>query len=186
MNDFTHDDEWQRDIRDRSLALNFYGNTALARGLDLDGPAVFLDRHQLALEIQQRYKFDTIIRSRRGPIFIEEKIVRWKGYDYTAIAVETKSCTLPGRETDGWIVTSRADYLLYCMLTMESDLHCHMWPMAKLRAFFLPRIEEFYEHVETERNRTASRIVPIATINNAGVPYRSFWCPTLRQGERAA
>ena len=182
MNDFERDNEWQRRMRDNILAPLFYVRYSL------DGRYVFIDKGRLASTLQKRFAVDTIAQSKSGDaVCIEEKIVRWptfpngkpKDRGYTAFALETQSCTVPGRESDGWMVYGKADYLLYCFANLEQTaLICYLVDFPKLQAWFWEREHEFppFQMLDTI-NRTRGRVVPIADVCEA-VPVKSWLLET--------
>ena len=158
--DFTRDNEWQRSVRDRVLAPGFYGRHAFA------GRYVFIDKGELALRLQREFAVDTIMQSRDGrAVCIEEKIVRWPGYAYTAFTLETESCTVPGRESKGWMHYGQADFLLYAMHRPDDSLLVHLVDFQKLKAWFWPRVETFSVFAMRDTlNKSAGRKVPISDI----------------------
>jgi hypothetical protein len=164
VNDFREDNEWQRRLRDEILAPGFYGKFAV------DGRYVVIDKGVLATQLQRDYAVDTVAQGRNGAaIFIEEKIVRWKGRSYSAFALETKSCTLPGIEKPGWMFYGRADFLLYAFQQANGDLICWLIDFPKLQEWFWPLETSFPTFQMSERNRSSGRVVPIEAVR-AGVP----------------
>jgi hypothetical protein len=99
-----------------------------------------------------------------GFITIDEKIVQPRytdGQIHKDFLLETQSCSLPGKESKGWIYTSKADLLLYCMLNKADELHCYLFNTNELKVWFLQQdIEQFGEHTEPLDNKTKSRKVP--------------------------
>jgi hypothetical protein len=156
---FYNDNDWQRGMRDRVLAPSFYDGHAL------QGRYVFMDKGRFATILQKRYAVDTILQSRDGSaVCIEEKIVRWKGRHYDSFFLETRSCTVPGHESTGWMTYAEADYLLYCFAQENDDLDCYLIDFPELQAWFWKHDTEFpSSRMETE-NRTEGRLVPIATV----------------------
>lgn len=164
MNDFARDDAFQRAMRDQVLAPGFYGKYAT------DGRYVFIDKGRLSTILQKRYAIDTMVQGKDGAaLCIEEKIVRWPGYKYASFTLETKSCTVPGHESPGWMVYGRADFLFYCFQQEDDGLDCWLIDFPKLQAWFWPREETFKPFQMTTRNRTFGRIVPVADVHR-GVP----------------
>ena len=169
MSDFHADDDWQKRIRDEILIPQFYRRQAV------DGRYVLLDRGGLALRLQREFGVDTLFQANSGEtVSVEEKIVRWPGYAYTAFCLETHSCTVPGRESPGWMAYSAADWLLYAFATAEGGLECHLIDLPRLRAWFWPIHEQFdtFGPLPT-LNRTMGRKVPIADVH-ANVPTWAF------------
>jgi hypothetical protein len=173
MNVFQHDDSWQKSMRDRILAPEFYGNYAL------DGRYVFIDKGALASRLQREFAVDTIVQGPRdgSAVCIEEKIVRWpkrQDYPYSSFALETRSNTNPGREKDGWMVYGQADFLLYCFANkVENALNAYLIDFPKLKAWFWPRIELWPTTVTEQINHTECRVVPISDVKY-DVPCRQY------------
>ena len=164
MNDFASDDAWQRGVRDKILAPSFYGEHAV------EGRYVTIDKGRLATILQQRYAVDTIVQGRDGAaICIEEKIVRWPGYRYASFFLETKSCTVPGHESPGWMFYGEADFLLYCFQLEDESLDCWLIDFPQLQTWFWPREPSFPYHQMKKRNKTGGRLVPVADVHR-GVP----------------
>lgn len=168
MNDFTIDNDWQRRVRDDVLAPGFYGKYAF------NGRYVVIDKGALATQLQRDFAVDTIAQGRDGAaVCIEEKIVRWAGRAYTAFALETKSCTLPGLEKPGWMFYGRADFLLYAFQLQSGDLDCWLINFPKLQEWFWPRETTFPVFQMPSRNRSAGRVVSINAVSD-GVPTRRY------------
>jgi len=166
-NDFHSDDAWQRGVRDAILVPQFYR----AR---VDGRYVLMDKGRLSVFLQRRMAVDTIVQGRDGAaVGIEEKIVRWPGYTYTAYCLETESCTVPWHESAGWMRYGEADYLLYCFQQADESLICDLIEFQRLREWFWPLEATFPEFQMTTRNRTHGRKVPIAQVR-ANVPVVRF------------
>jgi hypothetical protein len=153
MNDFFVDDIEQKTVRNQLLTSNLYER-------------FFAGRYNFAdsdMALQKR-GIDTVVRNKRSDVYIEEKIVRWKGRVYTAICLETKSCTLPGLDSPGWMHYGEADFLLYCMRTEGGGLDAYLIQFPHLKKWFWEKYDSWPLHVEKERNQTASRIVPLDEI----------------------
>jgi len=160
-NDFHSDDERQKGVRDAILAPLFYQQRS-------PGRFVFMDRGRLADVLQRRMAVDTVLQARDGRVVsIEEKIVRWPGYDYSAYCLETESCTVPGHESPGWMRYGQADYLLYCFQQADDSLNCHLIDFPKLRSWFAPVETTFPIFQMPTRNRTRGRKVPISAVRVA-------------------
>lgn len=173
MGDFERDNEWQRQQRDQILAPQFYGKHAQG------GRYVFVDKGRLALTLQKRFAVDTIFQGKSGAaVCVEEKIVRWPGYAYTAFCLETHSCTTPVHESDGWMRYAEADYLLYCFQTEAGGLDCYLIDFPELRRWFTPREESFptFGPLNT-LNRSMGRKVPIAPVREAVRTWRLALLP---------
>lgn len=162
MNEFIADDVWQRRMRDEILVPGFYQRV-------FHGKFHLFDRMMDA----QHQGIDTVVERGDELIYIEEKIVRYKGRRYEAFALETKSCTVKGREKDGWMVTGKADILLYCFETFESRLDCWWLDFPALKAWFLPIADRFAFSRTEQINRSEVRVVPIMDVRKA-VPWKNF------------
>ena len=168
MSDFDRDNAWQRRMRNEILAPSFYGRYSC------EGRYVFIDKGRLATLLQKRYAVDTIAQGKAGTaVCIEEKIVRWpekRGRPYDAFTLETRSCTVPGHEADGWMVYGMADYLLYCFADRaESALRCYLIKFAPLQKWFWGRYFKYSTTITEQINHTECRVVPIADVE-AAVP----------------
>ena len=168
VNDFSTDNTWQLEVRDRILAPWYGGH--------FGGKYILMDKGRFADLTQRQLGVDTVAQGANGVVAIEEKIVRWKGRHYTAICVETDSCTVPGHESEGWARYSQADFLLYCMMQENGDtLKCHCVGMPELRRWFWPRVDQFKESIQEEHNRSAVRLVPIRDLEAAeDIPYAQW------------
>ena len=155
MNDFIIDDVEQREVRNQILVPTFYERFFAGRYAFADS--------DMAL---QKRGIDTVIKNKKSDVYIEEKIVRWKGRTYTAVCLETKSCTLPGLESAGWMHYSEADFLLYCMRTEDGSLNAYLIQFSLLKEWFWEKYDSWPLHVEKDRNRTASRIVSLDAIRD--------------------
>lgn len=168
MSDFDYDNAWQRRIRDEILVPQFYRVQAV------EGRYILLDKGSLAVRLQRELGIDTIFQTHTGEtVAIEEKIDR-KGFITGNFALETHSCTVPGRESPGWMHYSAADHLLYCFTTPNGGLNCHLIDFPKLREWFWPIHEQFdtFGPLPT-LNRTVGRKVPIVDVH-ANVPTWPF------------
>jgi hypothetical protein len=179
MNDFDRDDAFAKRMRDCRLAPQFYGRYTV------EGRYVFLDKGRLARALQRK-AVDTIVQGRDGAaVAIEEKIVRWpkSGRPYTAFSLETHSCTVPGRESPGWMRYCVADYLLYCFQQPDDGLICHLIDFPKLQAWFNQHEDAFpvFGPLPT-LNRSMGRVVDIALVADA-VGDRVFICHGDQQPE---
>lgn len=181
MNRFHRDDDGQKMVRDLVIGPGLYGM------FSVDGRYVTLDKGRMATILQKRFSVDTVLQARSGnAAFIEEKIIRWpvSNRAYTAFTLETKSCTVPGRESDGWMVYGEADWLNYALCQRNGDIVCYLIDFQKLKAAFWPAVDQFRETVTTQLNRTACRLVPIDWINEKVGSYVRVIKPT-REGSQA-
>jgi hypothetical protein len=168
MNNFHEDHAWQKNIRDSILAPHFYGKYSVG------GRYVFIDKGALATQLQRDFAVDTIAQGKDGhAVCIEEKIVRWKGREYEAFSLETKSCTVPGHEKTGWMEYGQADYLLYAFQRPDFDLNVWLINFPKLKDWFWKNEPHFPSFKMKSQNCTAGRVVPISAVS-ANVPARFY------------
>lgn len=170
MNDFRRDNDWQRRVRDEVLGPGFYGSCAM------HGRYVFLDKGRLVSLLQKRFAVDTVVQGKDGAAYcIEEKIVRWptNGKAHTAFALETDSCTKPGRESLGWMHYGKADFLLYCFQQANGELDCHLIDFPALQRWFWEHEDDFpvFGPLKT-LNGTKGRVVPIERVQEAVACWR--------------
>jgi len=167
MSRFQFDNAEQKRVRDLVLGPGFYGLHSR------EGRYVYVDKGRLATALQKRFAVDTIVQGRHGAAAcIEEKIVRG---EYPALTLETMSCTVPGRESDGWMRYGQADYLLWAMCRDDGNIMVHLFDFPKLQAAFWPAENEFPTTKTKQHNATLCRKVPIAWIDRQGVDhYRRF------------
>lgn len=168
---FERDDAWQKSVRDAVLAPGFYKKYAT------DGRYVVIDKGRLATLWQKRYAVDTIAQGKNGAaVCIEEKIVRWPGYHYASFCLETKSCTVPGFESPGWMFYGEADFLLYCFAVASSEgrtdeveeLNCWLIDFPKLQEWFWPREQNYPEFRNYNTiNKSAGRKVLVKDVHRA-------------------
>lgn len=176
-NDFHADDEWQRKVRDEHLG-GFYRQIA--------SHVMYLDVHDeqgddsCVMAMQKELGVDTLAVIDGKILGIEEKIVRWPedSEPHTAYALETDSCTLPGRHKDGWMCYSAADTLLYAFEQEDGTLLADLIPMQPLRYWFWEtvtrpmfektkqryRLYDYPMHQMATGNRTEVRIIPIEDV----------------------
>jgi hypothetical protein len=172
--DFHEDNAWQRDVRDRILAPQFYGKYAM------QGRFIFLDKGEFATLLQKRHAVDTLLQSRRdgAVVPIEEKIVRWPrwGSAHTCFALEKDSCTVPGHESNGWMHYSLAEFLFYCFMQEDQrSLDCYLIDFPKLKTWFWDHCEDFDRFCPLNTsNRTMGRKVPISLVQQAIPTHRLF------------
>jgi len=169
MNDFERCDKFQREKRDEYLA-GFYGEHSAA------GRYVFLEKSRCSLLAQKRLAVDTVLQKKNGgSVCIEEKIVREK---FPNFFLETKSCTVPGYESAGWMVYGQADYLFYCFYRPDSEirfLECYLIDFADLQNWFWPTREKYKVHTMPDTiNKTEGRLVPISDVREH-VGFRRFY-----------
>ena len=171
QNDFFRDDAWQRQVRDAILVPQFYGSARF------NGRYVLMDKGRCTSVIQRRLAVDTIVQSKAGgAVCIEEKIVRWPGYRYDSICLETDSCTKPGLESEGWMRYGAADYLLYCFAQKNGDLDCWLIDFPALKSWFWPRYESFPQFGPLPTaNATRGRKVPLLAVRASVAHWQLYF-----------
>jgi len=172
MNEFEKDNNFQLDKREIFLK-PFYIKKAH------EGRFVFCDKGQLANLLNREMAIDTILQKDKNEIIgIEEKIVRWPGYNYTAFTLETMSCTVSGHERKGWMYTAQCDILFYCFCQEETEnkMESYAIPFRLLQKWFFTDERYLrYKTTYTEQiNHTECRIVPIEDVMT-GVPSTKFF-----------
>lgn len=183
-NTFDRDKQFGREVRDRILCPQLYGPRAV------EGRYILVDKGAFADHLQRYAAVDTLLQGRDGLVIpIEEKIVRWPGYEYRDFAFETNSCTVPGRESIGWMHYGLAWYLLYCfMQACGRTLICYLIDFPALKEWFwrndnyqqFPVFGPLLTH-----NRSMGRKVPIAVVQ-ATVKTVRFVLEEPQAGSRAA
>lgn len=164
-NDFGEANRWQLAKRNAVLA-PFYRHHAL------DGRFVFLDKGWLSTVIQKRHAVDKFLQSRKdgSAVAIEEKLVQWPGYRYTAYCFETHSCTKPGRESPGWMVYGSADILAYGFEQACKGIDLHLIDFPRLQAWFREREDIFPDFGPLRTlNATKGKKVSIEAVKEAGL-----------------
>jgi len=154
--------EYSCKMRDTFL-VHFY------KKYSFDGRYVFVDKSACSTLLQKELAVDTISQwSNKGSICIEEKIEQWPGYPRWNFALETESCTKPGRERKGWMHYARADYLLYAF-AFEGDigLDAYLIDFPKLREWFWSLPTRYKPHTMDTINRTRFEKVPIQDVRQA-------------------
>jgi hypothetical protein len=157
---FARDNKWQLGMRDKIL-VPFYYEKVHPGNYELIDPA----------DPRAKGGCDTIIRDKR----FDEKIVRWPHnpdktpamFSHAHYALETLSCTLPDRESDGWMKTNDVHYLLYCFSDVhERSLDCHQINFPELKSWFwksLPTARWKVTRTDQD-NETECRLVPFGEV----------------------
>jgi len=141
----------------------------------LDGRYVFINKTsgKLGNELQQK-SIDTILQlTDKKEIYIEEKIVRWKGKKYTAFTLETESCSIVGREKDGWMKYGEFDYLIYGFIQENDNIEVYVIPFQKLKKWFWENYELFPITKTEQINKTICRVVDIKEVEK-NVGFKKF------------
>jgi hypothetical protein len=132
--------------------------------------------------LQRQLKTDTVIQ--KGGFLsygVEEKVVAWPDSDqpYEAFFLETRSCTNPGHESEGWMRTCQADVLLYAFEIKEVGLLLFLFSFARLKQWFwesyLPSLSrpDYGRSVMRDENRTEGYVVARTLLIKA-IPPRCF------------
>lgn len=158
---FRTDNEWQKTVRDNTLVPFYYTEAQ-------DGRFVFADKGAFSDKLQRELSVDTLMQKSDGELLaIEEKIVRWPGYRYTAFTLETWSCTVKGRERKGWMYSAACDVLLYCFVQENGlDVLAYAIPFKQLQTWFFAgdRYKAYFPTKTEQINQTECRIVPIRDV----------------------
>lgn len=118
--------------------------------------------------IQKQLCVDTVAQiSDCESILVEEKFRR---HDYGDLLIETASCTVPGREKEGWIYTSQADFLVY-VIDGKFEVKIYIIDMKKLRNFYLYNTAKYPRKRTEQINKTEFVLVPFEDIKKE-VGYR--------------
>ena len=137
-----------------------------------DGRYVFINKESgtLGKDLQNK-AVDTILQlTDDKEVYIEEKIVRWKGKKYTSFTLETNSCTIPGREKDGWMKYGEFDYLFYGFVQEDDKIELYIIPFQKLKEWFWRNCRNFPMTETNQINKTRCRIVDIKQVeDNVGL-----------------
>jgi hypothetical protein len=132
-----------------------------------EGRFVFVDKGKIADILQKEYAVDTIMQINHELVkSIEEKIVNWPGYKYTNYTLEIMSCTVPGREKQGWMHYGKCDILLYCFVQENETIEAHAIPFEKLQTWFFNNDNYLkYKSTITEQiNHTECKLVLIKDV----------------------
>lgn len=160
--DFVAASDYARRMRDRFLS-RFYQKYAV------EGRYVYIDKSACSTVLQRQLAVDTVLQAKDGSLCIEEKIEQWPGYKRENFALETDSCTVVGREKQGWMHYAQADYLLYAFAYEgDSGLDVYLIDFPKLRAWFWGLPTRYPAHVmEHTLNHTRFEKVPIVDVRRA-------------------
>lgn len=164
-NDFNAAIAFTRDMRDTFL-IHLYNKYSY------DGRYVFIDKSACSSILQKELAVDTIVQSAKDKaksVCIEEKIEQWPGWKRKNFALETRSCTVVGREKLGWMHYAKADYLLYAFaFEGNSGLEVYLIDFPKLREWFWNLPERYPPHIMKETiNHTEFEKVPIDDVRKA-------------------
>jgi hypothetical protein len=165
---FTEALEYSRKMRDTFLS-RFY------QKYSVEGRYVYVDKSACSTVLQKQLAIDTVMQAKDGgSLCIEEKIEQWPGYKRDNFALETDSCTVVGREKQGWMHYAQADYLLYAFAYEgDSGLDVYFIDFPKLRTWFWNLPVRYPTHVmEHTLNHTRFEKVPIRDVRKAVPAFR--------------
>jgi hypothetical protein len=155
--EFSHDNEWQLRMKER-LLVPYYLEMILKERVS----GFYFSRTP-----EDETHGDTHLRFLDGSrLSIEEKIVRWPGYDYQAITLETMSCTVPGRERPGWMQTADYNRLWHVKVSFD-ELSAKVVDIdfAKLQRWFWRQdFSRWKVYVSDQINKTRCLVVPYKDI----------------------
>ena len=144
-----------------------------------EGRFIFINKESAEISsiLQKRLAVDTILAlSDYKEIYIEEKIVRWPGYKYTAFVLEVQSCSVAGKESPGWMEYGLADYLAYGFEQEDGQIELYLIPFKKLKNWFWKNCISYSETKTTQLNQTVCKIVPIKDVK-MNVGFEKFFIP---------
>ena len=142
-----------------------------------EGRYIFINKDKLISKWLQDNAVDTIMQiSNRDEVYIEEKIVRWKGKKYEAMTLEVMSCTVPGREKDGWMKYAKADILAYGFEQEDGSVELYIMNLFKLKDWFWKNVKNYATTTTEQINRTVCKVVPIKDIQE-NVGFKKFLIP---------
>ena len=145
-----------------------------------EGRYVFINKESGEIgKYLQNKAIDTILQiTDKKEVYIEEKIVRWKGKKYTAFTLETDSCTVAGREKDGWMKYGKFDYLLYGFTQEDYSIEVYIIPFKKLKEWFWKNYKNYPITITEQINRTSCRIVDILNVEKY-VGFKKYIIPSF-------
>lgn len=157
MKQWERSDMWQRGLRNRFLV------PVYKQWCD-EGRYVFIQKSDCSTLLQKRYALDTILQVHDRSVCLEEKIVRqpWPFFFF-----ETDSCTLPERESEGWMQYIQADAVLYAFFReAEQVLDTYVIEQfQEVKMWFWQVYTRYREHTMPTENRTRGRLVPIEDVS---------------------
>ena len=124
----------------------------------------------------QQHGIDALVQKDGNWAWYENKIVHFPeqlSEPFHAFCFETLSCSISGRETNGWMHTCRADALTYAYEQKWEDLPVFydvyvIQDMQKLKKWFWQLdLTRYRIHTEAEQNRGRSVLIPIVEVLDA-------------------
>lgn len=135
------------------------------------------DPHRCEGKIQMRLHADVLMqRDANSCIAVEEKIVRYPGYDYQHLVVETHAQWHPQDAEpcgDGWIRDTQAECLLWAFETRTGGLRLWLLDYPSFRAWFFDQWHSFARcEVRNGNGITVLRKVPLRAIPRSLARWR--------------
>jgi hypothetical protein len=99
----------------------------------------------------------------------EIKTVQQHSTPLSRLFAEDKSCSNKGRETDGWVLTSEADLLIYSYI-LEDGSDTYIIDMQQFKIFYTdtPNKEDMWHYwINPDENRSAGYLIPLREIRDA-------------------
>lgn len=162
MSEFITDNNYSQNRRNEILK-PFY------KKYGFESRFVFMDKGKLSSKFQKE-AVDTLLQKEQNDVItIEEKIVRWPGYEYKHFCLEIWSCTNKGKESLGWMLYGKCDYLLYCFTQIDRvSAIGYLIPFAKLQEWFFKNgnFTKYSVTTSNQFNHTQCILVPIQDILN--------------------
>jgi hypothetical protein len=135
LNELELDDQWQRGVFARLLA-------PVLRDASFNGGIVFAGHDSAVPKLLQHLAHvDAVVQLPTGDMALEFKLVRYprradgspRSHHWSHFFLETWSCTVPDHETNGWMATSMADYLIWGQVSLRESINCWPLPLPQLR-----------------------------------------------------
>lgn len=166
--EFERDDKWQRGAREMFLRPFYARHFSSFEFVDGDVDTIAVGR-----KTGKTYRIEEKLQ--RAP----RRLERFGNYP-----LETMSCSVPGRERDGWMATSTADLLLFGFCNVgETTLDVHVLDMPALKAWFWPRVDMFRRCVNPQLNQSVAYMVPFGIVPREIRLYRTLlWTPEACTG----
>lgn len=147
--EFERDNQWMRGARERFLRPFYMRHMASFEFIDSDVDTIAVGKKTgKTLRIEEKLQ--------RAPL----KLERFDNYP-----LETMSCTVPGRERDGWMATSTADLIFFGFCDhRETTMDLHILDMPALKTWFWPGCDLFRRCVNPQINQSSACMVPFGIV----------------------
>lgn len=156
----------------------------LEKEFAVKGKVIYLRDSHCSLYIQKNVHIDAIADNGEKSVGIEIKTVNSTEKYYTRLFAETRSCTLPGRESNGWMHIntkgesggSEADLLAYVFLRRNRSLEMYVYDLPQFKQWFWQCVPTCKWQLWTmpDQNMTEGYLVPLLEIQNAGIPTHRY------------